>query len=68
MCLWDIYMCVCLLISYVVKQWPTYVGQAKIKNHVVTKFSLDDAKNDIQINILWLWSLDMKFVQQELEL
>lgn len=46
------YMCVCLLISYVVKQWPTYVGQAKIKNHVVTKFSLDDAKNYIQINIL----------------
>lgn len=41
-------MCVCLLISYVVKQWPTYVGQAKIKTRVVTKFGIDDAQNDIQ--------------------
>lgn len=41
-------MCVCLLISYVVKQWPTYVGQAKTEAHMLTKFGLDDTQNDIQ--------------------
>lgn len=45
-------MCVCLLISYVVKQWPTYVEQAETKAHMVTKFGLDDAQNDIQTNML----------------
>lgn len=39
-CVSGVYMCVCLLISYVVKQWPTYVGQVKISAHVVIKFGL----------------------------
>lgn len=47
-CVSGIYMCVCLLFSYVVKQWPTYVGQAKTEAPVVTKFGLDDVQNDIQ--------------------
>lgn len=41
-------MCVCLLFSYVVKQWPTYVGQAKTEAPVVSKFGLDDVQSDIQ--------------------
>lgn len=45
-------MCVCLLISYVVKQWPTYVEQAKSKARVVTQLGLDDVQNDIQTNML----------------
>lgn len=61
-------MCVCLLISYVVKQWPTYVGQAKIKAYVVTRFGLDDVQNDIQTKHALTLVLEYEFAQQELEL
>lgn len=58
-------MCVCLLVSYVVKQWPNSVGQAGSEAPVAIRFGLDVAQNDIHTK--HALTLVMKFVQRELE-
>lgn len=58
---------VCLLTSYVVKQWPASVGQVQVEAHVGTKFGPDGTQNDIQTEVPCLWPLDMNCMQHELE-